>query len=184
MPLILISSMLLQYCYLMKPLNFSLWDTPNYGLVMKMHVRNNSLSSVTTVRKEVAIPMWHLVLLQHSTRRRSNTRVEQPRTLYNSSVRTCEFWKYIKRVNAWNNAAKLMLSGAGSNMSLACPLKPGIYTMNVIQIPPDTAILKFMYQPNTIYTVLGTVYSVNPKDGVTRHPICHYEVNTTIHKTC
>ncbi|KAH8294572.1 hypothetical protein KR044_011135 [Drosophila immigrans] len=169
---------------MMKPLNFSLWDTPNYGLVMKLHERNNSLSSVTTVRKEVAIPMWHLVLLQHPSKRRNNNRVEMPRTLYNSSVKTCEFWKYIRRVNAWHNAAKLMLSGAGSNMSLACPLKPGVYTMNVIQMPPDTTILKFMYQPNTIYSIHGTVYSLNPKDSKIRHPVCHYEVNTTIHKTC
>lgn len=77
-----------------------------------------------------------------------------------------------------------MLSGAGSNMSLACPLKTGIYVMNAIQVPPDTALLKFMYQPNTLYTVQGTVYSLNPKDGVTRHAICHYEVNATIFKTC
>ncbi|KAL7743507.1 hypothetical protein ACLKA6_018642 [Drosophila palustris] len=167
-----------------QPLNFSLWDTPNYGLTMKMHLKNNSLSSVTTVRKEVAIPLWRLVLLQHSNRRRSNNRVEQPRTLYNSSMRTCEFWKYIKRVNAWSNAAKLMLSSGGSNMSLACPLKTGIYTMNVIQIPPDTSILKFMYQPNTIYSIQGTVYSVNPKNGATGHAICHYEVNATISKLC
>ncbi|XP_051859539.1 uncharacterized protein LOC117564881 [Drosophila albomicans] len=172
-----------QYCYLMKPLNFTVWDTPNYGLEMKLYEKNNSLSSVTTVRKEVPIPLWHLVLVQHPSRRRAN-RLEQPRTLYNSSVKTCEFWKYIRRVNAWNNAAKLMLSGAGSNMSLACPLKTGVYTMNVIQIPPDTAILKFMYQPNTIYSIRGTVHSLNPKDGVSRHPICHYEVNATIYKTC
>ncbi|KAH8397491.1 hypothetical protein KR222_007920, partial [Zaprionus bogoriensis] len=169
---------------LMKPLNFTMWDTPDYRLVMKLYDKNNSMSSVTTVHKDVPIPLWHLLLMQHPSRRRASTRSEQPRILYNSTVKTCEFWKYIRRVNAWNNAAKVMLSGAGSNMSLACPLKAGVYTMNSIQVPRDTALLKFMYQPNTIYTVQGTVYSLNPKDGVTRHPICHYEVNATIFKTC
>lgn len=168
----------------MKPLNFSSWDTPNYGLTMKLFDRNNSMSSVTTVRKDVPIPLWHLLLMQHPGKRRATMRTEQPRILYNSTMKTCEFWKYIRRVNAWNNAAKQMLSGAGSNMSLACPLKTGIYVMNAIQVPPDTALLKFMYQPNTLYTVQGTVYSLSPKDGVTRHAICHYEVNATIFKTC
>ncbi|EDW58174.1 uncharacterized protein [Drosophila virilis] len=172
-----------QYCYLMKPLNFSTWDTPKYRLVMKLHERNNSLSSITYVHQDVAIPLWHLVLVQHPSKRRGALRLDPPRTLYNATVKTCDFWKYIRRVSAWNTAAKLMLSGGGSNMSLACPLKQGIYVMNIIQVPPDTSILKFMYQANTVYTVHGTVYSLNPKDGI-KKAICYYEVNATISKHC
>ncbi|XP_023176369.1 uncharacterized protein LOC111603127 [Drosophila hydei] len=167
----------------MKPLNFSSWDTPNYRLFMKLHIRNNSLSSVTIVHKEVAIPIWHLVILQNPNKRRNGIRSDMARTIYNSSIKTCEFWKYIRRVTAWNNAAKLILSGGGSNMSLDCPLKRGTYMMNIIQVPPDTSILKFMYQPNAIYSVIGTVYSLNPKNS-SKEAICHYEVNTTILKNC
>ncbi|EDW00040.1 GH12069 [Drosophila grimshawi] len=173
-----------QFCYIVKPLNISTWDTPNYNLLLKMYPRNNSLSSITSVHKDVAIPLWHIVLVQHPSKRRGSSRAEPSRTLYNSTVKTCEFWKYMRRVSAWYNISKLMLSGYGSNMSLACPLKRGVYMMNVIQVPPDTAILKFMYQPNNVYTIHGTVYSLNPKDGVTKRAICYYEVNITIYKNC
>ncbi|TDG40867.1 hypothetical protein AWZ03_012710 [Drosophila navojoa] len=172
-----------QYCYYMKLLSFSSWDTPTYKLEMKLHERNNSMSSVTTVLEDVPVPQWHLIFIQNPSKRRNGMRSDTVRTIYNSTIKTCDFWKYIRRVNAWNNAAKLIISGGGSNMSLDCPLKRGIYTMNVIQVPPDTSILKFMYQPNAIYTVIGTVYSLNPKNG-SRKAMCHYEVNCTIIKHC
>ncbi|XP_068149564.1 uncharacterized protein [Drosophila tropicalis] len=174
-----------EYCYTMKILGTRSWDTPNYGLDFKMHTNNNSMSSMTYVRQEVPIPLWHLVLLQHPSKKRTNSdRPELPRVLYNSTTKTCEFWKYIRHVTAWNNVAKIMLTKGGSNMSLACPLKVGNYAMNVIQVPPDTALLKFMYHPNTLYSLEGTVFSLNPHDGVTRKRLCHYEVNATIFKAC
>ncbi|ALC49654.1 CG12662 [Drosophila busckii] len=161
-----------------------MWDTPDYGLELKMFPSNNSMSSLTFVRKDVPIPMWNLLLLQHPVKRHNKLRTERPRVLYNSSVRTCEFWKYVRRFGAWNNAAKQMLSTGGSNLSLDCPLKKGVYSLNVITIPPDTAFLKFMYHPNTIFSIHGTVYSVNPKNTSSKQPICHYEINTTVVKTC
>ncbi|KAH8272744.1 hypothetical protein KR026_007458, partial [Drosophila bipectinata] len=171
----------------MKLVGISTWDTPAYRLKMNMFLKNNSMSSVTTVHQEVPIPLWHLVLLQHPRKRgggAASLRVELPRILYNSTTKTCDFWKYIRHVSAWNNVAKLMLSKNASNMSLACPLKAGVYVMNRIQVPPDTALLKFMYHPNTIYTLEGTVYSLNPKDKVSKKALCHYEVNATIFKSC
>ncbi|KAH8236012.1 hypothetical protein KR032_012280 [Drosophila birchii] len=169
---------------MMKLLGIRSWDTPAYGLKMNLFEKNNSMSSVTTVRQDVAIPLWHLVLLQHPRKRGASARAELPRTLYNSTTKTCDFWKYIRHVSAWNNVAKLMLSKGASNMSLACPLKRGVYVMNRIQVPPETAILKFMYHPNTVYTLEGTVFSLNPKDGVSKKALCHYEVNATIFKSC
>jgi len=170
----------------MKLVGAKSWDTPSYGLKLNMFEKNNSMSSVTTVRQDVAIPLWHLVLLQHPRKRSSASapRAELPRTLYNGTTKTCDFWKYIRHVSAWNNVAKLILSKGASNMSLACPLKTGVYVMNRIQVPPETALLKFMYHPNTLYTLEGTVYSLNPKDKVTRKALCYYEVNATIYKSC
>ncbi|XP_002022431.2 uncharacterized protein LOC6597290 [Drosophila persimilis] len=176
-----------QHCYSMKLVSVRTWDTPNYGLKINMFERNNSMASVTTVRQDVAIPLWHLVLLQQPRKRNgggSPSRTELPRTLYNSTTKTCDFWKYMRHVSAWNNVAKLMLSKGASNMSLACPLKVGVYMMNRIQVPPDTALLKFMYHPNTLYTLEGTVYGQSPKDGATRRFLCKYEVNATIFKSC
>ncbi|XP_016948253.1 uncharacterized protein LOC108023365 [Drosophila biarmipes] len=176
-----------QHCYMMKLVGVRSWDTPNYGLKINMFEKNNSMSSVTTVRQDVAIPLWHLVLLQHPRKRSSTSaapRAELPRTLYNSTTKTCDFWRYIRHVSAWNNVAKLMLSKGASNMSLACPLKQGVYVMNRIQVPPETALLKFMYHPNTLYTLEGTVYALNPKDKVTKKALCYYEVNATIYKSC
>ncbi|KAH8408994.1 hypothetical protein KR009_004913, partial [Drosophila setifemur] len=171
----------------MKLMGATSWDTPGYGLKINMFEKNNSMSSVTFVRQDVAIPLWHIVLLQHPRKRSggaSQTRAESPRTLYNATTKTCDFWKYIRHVSAWNNVAKLVLSKGASNMSLACPLKAGVYVMNRIQVPPETAILKFMYHPNTVYTLEGTVYGLNPKDRVTKKALCHYEVNATIFKSC
>ncbi|XP_052849109.1 uncharacterized protein LOC128260285 [Drosophila gunungcola] len=175
-----------QHCYMMKLVGVKSWDTPNYGLKINIFEKNNSMSSVTTVRQDVAIPLWHLVLLQHPRKRSSAsaTRAELPRTLYNSTMKTCDFWKYIRHVSAWNNVAKLMLAKGASNMSLACPLKTGVYMMNRIQVPPETAILKFMYHPNTLYTLEGTVYAQNPNDKVIKRALCHYEINATIYKSC
>ncbi|XP_041451440.1 uncharacterized protein LOC111067005 [Drosophila obscura] len=176
-----------QYCYTMKLVGIRTWDTPSYSLKMKMFEKNNSLSSVTTVRQDVAIPLWQLVLLQQPRKRNgggASSRTELPRTLYNATTKTCDFWKYMRHVAAWNNVAKLMLSKGASNMSLACPLKVGVYMMNRIQVPPDTALLKFMYHPNTLYTLEGTVFGLNPKDGVTKQKLCKYEVNATIFKSC
>ncbi|XP_030386704.1 uncharacterized protein LOC115633402 [Scaptodrosophila lebanonensis] len=183
--LCLVSAMLhlaVQYCYVMKILGQRVWDTPKYELHMILHEKNNSLSSVTIVHEDVQIPLWHLTIMQHPRGR--SGRVETARTLYNSTTKTCEFFKYIKRVRVFNNVAQLMLSSGSSNLSLDCPLKAGVYALNVIQVPPDTGLLKFMYHPNTIYTLHGTVYSLSPKDGVTKTRLCRYEVNGTIFKTC
>ncbi|EDX02200.2 uncharacterized protein Dyak_GE17423, isoform H [Drosophila yakuba] len=176
----------MSHCYMMKFVGARSWDTPSYGLKLNMFEKNNSMSSVTTVRQDVAIPLWHLVLLQHPRKRSaaSATRAELPRTLYNGTTKTCDFWKYIRHVSAWNNVAKLILSKGASNMSLGCPLKTGVYVMNRIQVPPETTILKFMYHPNTLYTLEGTVYSLNPKDKVTKKALCYYEINATIFKSC
>jgi len=127
---------------MMKLVGAKSWDTPSYGLKLNMFEKNNSMSSVTTVRQDVAIPLWHLVLLQHPRKRSSASapRAELPRTLYNGTTKTCDFWKYIRHVSAWNNVAKLILSKGASNMSLACPLKTGVYVMNRIQVPPETAL--------------------------------------------
>ncbi|KAH8300837.1 hypothetical protein KR018_012591, partial [Drosophila ironensis] len=171
----------------MKLLGVSTWETPVYGLKVNMFEKNNSMSSVTTVLQDVAIPMWRIVLIQQPRKRTSapvSPRGEVPRVLYNATTKTCDFMKYMRHVSAWNNVAKLVLAKGASNMSLACPLKRGVYVMNRIQVPPDTAILKFMYHPNTIYTLDGTVLSQNPKDKGSLRTLCRYEINATIFKSC
>ncbi|XP_039961905.1 uncharacterized protein LOC126760661 [Bactrocera neohumeralis] len=170
-----------QYCYQLKILSFRSTDTPDYRLVMDWQ-KNMTLTASTYVRKAVATPTWHLQLLQLNTKRNQLGKIEPPKSLYNATYKTCEFWKYVKRIRVFNNVAQQLLSKSGGNMSLDCPLSVGTYVFKNIHVPPDTGMLKFMYWPNTIYTLLGTVYDQRPNK--TLEKLCHYEINGTVIKSC
>ncbi|XP_037818455.1 uncharacterized protein LOC119608200 [Lucilia sericata] len=170
------------YCYQLKMSSFRTTETPNYRFVMTLH-NNQTLSSITRVIKEVPIPMWNLILVQHNNDARRGSKVEAKKILYNATYKVCEFWRYVKRIRVFNNVAQLLFNKKGmGNMSLKCPLAVGTYVMQNIHVPPDTGILKFMYWPNTIYSLFGNVYSQMPDKRMVL--MCTYEINATVIKSC
>lgn len=162
--------------------SFRTTESPDYRFYMTLH-NNQTLSSVTQVIKEVAIPMWNLILIQHNNDARRGSKVEAKKILYNSTYKVCEFWRYVKRIRIFNNVAQMLFNKKGmGNMSLRCPLAVGTYVMQNIHVPPDTGILKFMYWPNTLYSLYGNVYSQLPDKSMILK--CTYEINATVIKSC
>lgn len=157
-------------------LSFRTTETPEYRFVMQLH-KNQTLSSITRVLEEIHIPTWNLILVQH------NIRSNAVKVLYNTTVKVCDFWHYMKRIRIFNIVAENLFKQEGrSNMSLKCPLKVGTYFMRDIMVPPDTAILKFMYVPQTTYTLFGNVYAQLPNKRMILK--CSYEINGTVLKSC
>uniref|UniRef100_W8BVN3 Uncharacterized protein n=1 Tax=Ceratitis capitata TaxID=7213 RepID=W8BVN3_CERCA len=143
---------------------------------------NGTLSATTHVLKAVNMPTWHIQLLQLNTRRSQLGKIDPPKSLYNATYKTCEFWKYVRRIRVFSNVAQQLLSKGGGNMSLECPLAAGTYVFKNIQVPPDTGMLKLMYWPNTLYTLIGTVYDRQSDKSLVK--LCYYEINGTVIKSC
>ena len=171
-----------QYCYQLKMFSFRTTESPDYRFTMTLH-NNQTLSSVTRVLKQVAVPMWNLILVQYNNDVRRGSKVDPKKILYNSTYKVCEFWRTVKRIRIFNNVAQMLFNKKGmGNMSLKCPLEVGTYVMLNIHVPPDTGILKYMYWPNTLYTLFGNVYSqLSDKKMVLK---CTYEINATVVKSC
>lgn len=166
----------------MKMLSFRTTETREYRFALFLH-RNNTFSSITQVLQEVPAPMWNLILIEHNKNARKGSKVEPQKTLYNSTYKVCEFWRSVKRIRIFNNVAEMLFNKDGmGNMSLKCPLAVGTYVMTNIHVPPDTSILKFMYHPNTIYTLFGNVYSLEKNKKMILK--CTYEINATVIKSC
>ncbi|XP_037931851.1 uncharacterized protein LOC119666643 [Teleopsis dalmanni] len=168
-----------KHCYELRMTSFRTEDTPSYRFFMNFNGDKTSLSSVSKVLKDVNVPMWHVVLSQMP----QTSKKDLPKTLYNGTYKICQFWRYIKHTKAFNNVVHLIFDKeSGSNMSFTCPLVSGTYVMQNIRVPPDTAILKLMYWPNTMYSLIGTVYSQG--QNKTMEKLCRYEINATVKKLC
>lgn len=149
---------------------------------MYLH-KNNTISSISTVVKEVPTPMWNLILIQHNKETRRGSKVEPQKILYNSTYKVCDFWRSLKRIRVFNNVADMLFNKDGmGNMSLKCPLAVGTYVMQNVHVPPDTTMLKIMYWPNTMYTLYGNIYSLERNKKLILK--CTYEINATIIKSC
>lgn len=163
-------------------LSFHTTESPDYRFAMTFH-KNQTLSSVTHVLKEVAVPMWNLILVQYNNDVRRGSKVDPKKILYNSTYKVCDFWRSVRRIRIFNNVAQMLFNKKDmGNMSLKCPLEVGTYVMLNIHVPPDTGILKYMYWPNTLYTLFGNVYSqLSDKKMILK---CTYEINATVVKSC
>ena len=148
-------------------------DTPKYLVDLKLYP-NNTLYSVTRVLEPIKVPMWEVIYTQ--------TRNRKKKTIYNGIMKVCEFVKYTRRVAFFKPVTSLFFDKKKVNYPFKCPLPVGTYYMKDVHVPSDTPILAFSYEPNTVYTLNGAVYS--KLDNSTLIKLFHYTVNATIIERC
>lgn len=65
----------------------------------------------------------------------------------------CNFAQFVKSVKVFSMVLMVLTSPKSGNFTLSCPLKKGLYVMKDIYIPEDAPVLRFMYSPNSVYTI-------------------------------
>lgn len=152
-------------------------DTVYYRVNTTKSFKDNTIGAVIVVAQDVKTYDSRVVVSRTTTGAKGNKRI-----LYKGIVDVCNFAKFEKSVKIFSPLLTILNDPRHGNFSMRCPLKKGVYVMKNIHIPDNSAVLRFLYAPNCLYTMSTLVSWTFPNGSkVLMHD---FNVTLTIIKKC
>lgn len=155
-------------------MDFMSKDSVYYRVNTTKSFKDNTIGAVIVVAQDV----------QSYNSRVAVSRINKgtTRILYKGVVDVCNFSKFEKNVKVFSSLFTILHDGSTGNFSMSCPLKKGVYVMNNIRIPDNSPVLRFLYAPNSKYTMSGLNSWVFPNGS--KFLMHDFNITLTIVKKC